>query len=179
MFYAFVYGVLGLILLAYTVDLYFNIGDEPGEPSRVRSSVPLIGHVLGLMRDGPSYYQKTRCVTFRSERGWKLWHSFDLTHTTAMLQTLRFIRWESSTLRSTSVLQAAYCLSSRNSQKRYRSDPSYSSWLVGMVMPRRRHTRSLEELCPMTWATPLNWVWLLGRISMISASEWESGCWLI
>lgn len=53
------YGISGLILLAYAADLYYNAGDDPKEPTRIRSRVPLIGHVLGLMSQGPTYYRKT------------------------------------------------------------------------------------------------------------------------
>ncbi|KAJ0159882.1 5-beta-cholestane-3-alpha,7-alpha-diol 12-alpha-hydroxylase [Colletotrichum tanaceti] len=53
------YGLAGLLLLAYAADLFYNVGDDPNEPPRIRSRVPLIGHVLGLMRQGPTYYQKT------------------------------------------------------------------------------------------------------------------------
>lgn len=54
------YGVVALVMLAYTADLYFNLNGEPGEPPRIRSNVPLVGHVLGLMCHGPTYYRRTR-----------------------------------------------------------------------------------------------------------------------
>ncbi|RYP81459.1 hypothetical protein DL770_005892 [Monosporascus sp. CRB-9-2] len=57
------YGVTGLVLLAYTADFFYNVGDDPLEPTRIRSRVPLIGHVLGLMRHGPTYYRKTSNAT--------------------------------------------------------------------------------------------------------------------
>ncbi|KAK2022916.1 cytochrome P450 [Colletotrichum zoysiae] len=57
------YALTGIILLAYAVDYFYNAGDDPKEPTRVRSRVPLIGHVLGLMTQGPTYYRKTSDAT--------------------------------------------------------------------------------------------------------------------
>ncbi|KAK4180647.1 cytochrome P450 [Triangularia setosa] len=56
------YVVVGLVLLAYTADIFFNGGDDPREPVRIRPRFPLIGHVLGLMAEGPTYYRKTSKV---------------------------------------------------------------------------------------------------------------------
>ncbi|KAF4124352.1 Cytochrome P450 [Geosmithia morbida] len=53
------YGITGLILLAYAADFFYNTGDDPNEPIRIRSRFPLIGHVLGLMSQGPTYYRTT------------------------------------------------------------------------------------------------------------------------
>ncbi|KAK1480381.1 hypothetical protein CTAM01_14428 [Colletotrichum tamarilloi] len=53
------YAFTGLALLAYAADFYYNAGDDPNEPVRIRSRFPLIGHVLGLMNQGPTYYRKT------------------------------------------------------------------------------------------------------------------------
>ncbi|KAI9927014.1 hypothetical protein ASPWEDRAFT_55317 [Aspergillus wentii DTO 134E9] len=53
---ALAYAVTGLVLLAYTVDFLLSIGDDPHEPRRIRPKVPLIGHILGLMQHGPTYY---------------------------------------------------------------------------------------------------------------------------
>lgn len=54
------YVAAGLLLLAYVVDFLFSLGDDPREPPRVSSKIPLIGHVVGLMRHGPTYYRRTR-----------------------------------------------------------------------------------------------------------------------
>lgn len=54
------YGIAGLVLLAYAIDFLFGLGDDPQEPPRIRPKVPLIGHVLGVMRAGPTYYSQTR-----------------------------------------------------------------------------------------------------------------------
>lgn len=54
------YGVAALILLAYALDFLFSLGDDAREPPRILPKVPLIGHVLGLMRHGPTYYRHTR-----------------------------------------------------------------------------------------------------------------------
>ncbi|KAF4784458.1 hypothetical protein HER10_EVM0008622 [Colletotrichum scovillei] len=53
------YAFTGLALLAYAADIFYNAGDDPNEPVRIRSRFPLIGHVLGLMSQGPTYYRKT------------------------------------------------------------------------------------------------------------------------
>ena len=49
-----------LLLLAYVADSLFSFRDDPREPPRVRSKIPLIGHVIGLMRHGPTYYKQMR-----------------------------------------------------------------------------------------------------------------------
>ncbi len=54
------YGIAGLVLLAYTVDFLFSLGDDPREPPRIRPKVPLVGHLLGIMGSGPVYYSQTR-----------------------------------------------------------------------------------------------------------------------
>lgn len=54
------YGFAGLVFLAYAVDLFLSIKDDPLEPRRIRPKVPLIGHILGLMQHGPTYYNHMR-----------------------------------------------------------------------------------------------------------------------
>ncbi|KAL9040691.1 MAG: hypothetical protein Q9214_004384 [Letrouitia sp. 1 TL-2023] len=49
-----VYVVVGLVLLAYVVDFLFSLLDDPREPPRLRPKVPLIGHLLGIMQNGPT-----------------------------------------------------------------------------------------------------------------------------
>ncbi|KHO00583.1 Cytochrome P450 [Metarhizium album ARSEF 1941] len=56
------YGVAAAALLAYTADFLFSLRDDPREPPRVRPAIPLVGHVLGIMRRGPTYYTETRFV---------------------------------------------------------------------------------------------------------------------
>ena len=64
MFYKIIYIFVGLILLAYVGEYVFAFRDDPREPTRLRSKVPLIGHVLGLIRHGPSYHSKLRYMIF-------------------------------------------------------------------------------------------------------------------
>ncbi|ETS82599.1 hypothetical protein PFICI_04475 [Pestalotiopsis fici W106-1] len=54
-----VYGLLGLLLLLYGADLALGLGDDAREPPRLRARIPLIGHLLGLIQHGVSYYSKT------------------------------------------------------------------------------------------------------------------------
>ncbi|KAH7329711.1 cytochrome P450 [Stachybotrys elegans] len=54
-----VYGSVAVVLFAYAVEFGFSIGDDPREPPRVRSTIPLIGHVLGILKGGPTHYTKT------------------------------------------------------------------------------------------------------------------------
>ena len=56
----FVTGTLILIILTYIVELARGFGDDAREPKRLRSRIPLIGHVLGLLHHGPAYYNLTR-----------------------------------------------------------------------------------------------------------------------
>lgn len=55
-----IYSVTGLVVLAYMVDFIFSVCDDPREPPRLRPKIPVIGHVIGLMRHGPSYSKITR-----------------------------------------------------------------------------------------------------------------------
>ncbi|ATY64412.1 Cytochrome P450 [Cordyceps militaris] len=54
-----VYGVAAVVLLACSLEFLFSIGDDPREPPVVRPTIPLIGHVIGIMRGGPTYYSET------------------------------------------------------------------------------------------------------------------------
>jgi len=53
-------GFVGLACLAYIGEYLFSLGDDHREPPRLRSKVPLIGHVLGFLRSGPSYHTELR-----------------------------------------------------------------------------------------------------------------------
>ncbi|KAB8229511.1 cytochrome P450 [Aspergillus alliaceus] len=57
------YGLVALALLAYATEYAFSLEDDPREPPRLPSKVPLIGHVLGLLTSGTSYHSKLRNVT--------------------------------------------------------------------------------------------------------------------
>ncbi|KAL8383421.1 hypothetical protein RB595_006939 [Gaeumannomyces hyphopodioides] len=60
MFREFAYGIAGLWLLGHALDYLFSLADDPREPPRVRHKVvPVIGHVIGLLRHGPTYYKYT------------------------------------------------------------------------------------------------------------------------
>lgn len=56
------YVVLGIVIFLYSVEILFNLRDDPREPPRISPRVPLLGHILGLMRNGTSYYGKIRYV---------------------------------------------------------------------------------------------------------------------
>ncbi|KAI0449782.1 cytochrome P450 [Xylaria acuta] len=56
-------GLLMVIILAYIVEFTRSCGDDLREPRRLRPRVPLIGHILGLLRHGPSYYTLTGART--------------------------------------------------------------------------------------------------------------------
>lgn len=58
-----IYVLVALALLAYAAEYAFSLEDDPREPPRLPSKVPLIGHVLGLVTSGPSYHSKLRNVT--------------------------------------------------------------------------------------------------------------------
>ncbi|KAF7531986.1 hypothetical protein G7054_g8369 [Neopestalotiopsis clavispora] len=50
--------VAGIAILAYGVDFVFGQFDDPGEPRRItpKIPVPIIGHILGVLRYGFNYY---------------------------------------------------------------------------------------------------------------------------
>lgn len=47
-------------LLLHTLARYFEAAHDPREPPLVRSKLPLVGHVIGMLRRGPKYFQQTR-----------------------------------------------------------------------------------------------------------------------
>ena len=57
-----VYSAGALLALAFAVDFYFSLRDDPREPPRLRPKIPLIGHLIGLIRYGTVYYSVTRYV---------------------------------------------------------------------------------------------------------------------
>lgn len=61
------YGVIALIFLlsAIWVGLTFLLSPDRDsrEPPVLGSSIPFIGHILGLLRHGTRYYEQTRYYT--------------------------------------------------------------------------------------------------------------------
>lgn len=54
------YCLLASALLAYAADYLLGLTDNVQEPPRLKSNIPLIGHILGIIRDGPSYHSRLR-----------------------------------------------------------------------------------------------------------------------
>ena len=54
--------LVGIAVLAYAVDFVYSRYDDPREPRRVMPSipVPIVGHILGIMRYGFNYYNVLR-----------------------------------------------------------------------------------------------------------------------
>ena len=56
--------LLPLLILAlvaiYLFDYYFMPKHAPNEPPVVPSTIPYVGHIIGLFRHGSLYYQTTR-----------------------------------------------------------------------------------------------------------------------
>ena len=61
-------NLISLFLLAAAIALWFVLDylyaprHETNEPPVVSSSIPYVGHILGLLRYGTKYYQITRYV---------------------------------------------------------------------------------------------------------------------
>jgi hypothetical protein len=51
-----IYALGGLLVLAYTLDFTLGLFDDPREPPRIPSKIPVLGHVFGLLRHGTGYY---------------------------------------------------------------------------------------------------------------------------
>ena len=125
MIHELVYGFVGLVLLAYAAEYLFSLRDDPQEPPRLQSKVPLIGHVLGLMKSGPSYHSQLRYDNcFRGElSNWK-----DRNHlirpplTTGMLQTRKYTPWAFSISSSIRALRLDSCPLFKDSPRRCRFD---------------------------------------------------------
>ncbi|KAI0118645.1 cytochrome P450 [Nemania sp. FL0031] len=49
-------SLLAAITLAYVIEFARSCSDDPREPRRLRPRIPLVGHILGLLRYGPLYY---------------------------------------------------------------------------------------------------------------------------
>lgn len=57
------YSSISVISVAYLIDYIFNIRDDVREPSRLRSRIPLIGHLIGIISSGPSYHSTLKFAT--------------------------------------------------------------------------------------------------------------------
>lgn len=54
------YALLGVIVLAYGAEFVMALFDDPREPPRVKTRIPLIGHIIGMIREGKMYYNTLR-----------------------------------------------------------------------------------------------------------------------
>ncbi|KAH6653320.1 cytochrome P450 [Truncatella angustata] len=63
MLYELIYALVGLLGLAYVVEHALGLRDDAREPRRVSSRIPLIGHVLGIVKYGTVYYNETSART--------------------------------------------------------------------------------------------------------------------
>lgn len=55
-----IYDATALVVLAYVLEYLFVLRDHKDEPRRLKSKVALIGHILGLIRSGPSCHSDLR-----------------------------------------------------------------------------------------------------------------------
>jgi hypothetical protein len=55
-----VYASLAFISVCFLSDWLISLQDGPGEPPRARSKIPLIGHLLGLIKSGTAYFTQVR-----------------------------------------------------------------------------------------------------------------------
>lgn len=52
-------GMLGIFLTLWLASKYFESEHDPREPPLVEPTLPLLGHVVGMARHGPKYFQNT------------------------------------------------------------------------------------------------------------------------
>jgi hypothetical protein len=52
--------IAGVAILAYSLEFLFSHLDDPREPRRVASTIPVIGHIVGFLNRGFDYYGTTR-----------------------------------------------------------------------------------------------------------------------
>ncbi|KAI6749636.1 hypothetical protein HG530_015050 [Fusarium avenaceum] len=50
------YGIAGFVLLAYGSEWIMSLFDDPREPKRLQSKIPLFGHLLGMMKYSSGYH---------------------------------------------------------------------------------------------------------------------------
>ncbi|KAF3063880.1 Cholesterol 7-alpha-monooxygenase [Daldinia childiae] len=63
MLHELIYSSIGLVLLAYALDYAIGFTNDVREPKRVNPKVPLIGHLLGMVKYGGSYFTHTSIRT--------------------------------------------------------------------------------------------------------------------
>ncbi len=52
------YSLLGLVIFALALEWAWALFDAPGEPVRLRSKIPVVGHLLGILKHGTTYYNQ-------------------------------------------------------------------------------------------------------------------------
>jgi uncharacterized membrane protein len=55
-----------IILLLFWLRVLGNVHHEQSEPPVVTQCVPLIGHLIGMLRFGSHYYTRVRYVIYRT-----------------------------------------------------------------------------------------------------------------
>ena len=50
------YGLAGFLGLVYCIEWAFRQFDDPREPPYIQPTIPVIGHLLGIFRNGYEYY---------------------------------------------------------------------------------------------------------------------------
>jgi hypothetical protein len=55
-----IYVSVAFVTVCYFSDWLFSLWDDPTEPPRVKAVIPLIGHLLGLIKSGSSYFTQIR-----------------------------------------------------------------------------------------------------------------------
>ena len=50
------------VLFAFLASNFFRLKTDPREPPVIYPRIPFIGHIIGLVREGPIYINKLRCV---------------------------------------------------------------------------------------------------------------------
>ena len=54
------YTLVGLVMLVYALEYALGLRYDAREPPRLPSRIPLIGHLLGIVKYGTVYYNQTR-----------------------------------------------------------------------------------------------------------------------
>ncbi|KAH8196588.1 hypothetical protein TruAng_009246 [Truncatella angustata] len=58
MLWAFVYAAGGLVLALYAADFLISFTYDAREPQKIPSRIPLVGHLIGIIGNGTSYYSE-------------------------------------------------------------------------------------------------------------------------
>jgi hypothetical protein len=53
----------GVVIVFYLLIRFLTLPHDPQEPPLVRPKIPLIGHVIGLLRHGTKYYSDVAYVS--------------------------------------------------------------------------------------------------------------------